>query len=228
MEKTLKLVLCCLMVMIVHAAAVAQSSVELLGSSLREVLDNPRYVAAEDLTARQGFRLDADASVPRETPDGFAVLVPVVNAAGETVGMLSVHQEVWRLSMQTDVEIQAFELVMDGDVVVPIKRDAKNATSRRGGLYSMLHMDADFGGLTEVWMTGDNWCMYTSKIGVNIGCWSPDSNPFGYYYVTTYRKGDMINWNHYTWRSDYKGRGIACPLNEQTVLNMPQCGFPPD
>lgn len=213
--------------MIAHTA-VAQPPAELLGSSLKEVLDNPRYLEARNLAARQGFRLDADASVPRETPDGFAVLVPVVSAAGETVGVLSVHQEIWRLSMQTDSEIQAFELVMDGNVVVPIKRHEESPVSRKGNLHSMLHTGNRTDGFIDVWMVGDNWCMYTSKIGVNIGCWSPDSNPFGYYYVTTYRKGDMINWNHYTWRSDYKGRGIACPLNEQTVLNMPQCGFPPD
>lgn len=78
--------------------------------------------------------------------------------------------------------------------------------------------------------TGSNWCQYTSKVSVHYACITLDGNPFGYYHVQTYRQGDTITWNHFSWWADYKGRGISCPLNEEwwSPYKWVVCGFPPD
>ena len=97
-----------------------------------------------------------------------------------------------------------------GDAVVP--------TSEMSNLQSLV---------TPVAQT-QSACAYTSYMGIWWGCWSPDSNPLAYYYVQTYRWGDPMTWDHFTWRRDYKGNGVACPLNERpgSPYNIPICGWP--
>ena len=68
-------------------------------------------------------------------------------------------------------------------------------------------------------------CSYVSYMGINFGCWSPDGNPFAYYYVKMFLVGDPITWNHYAWYRDYKGRAVSCPLNSR-VYSMAYCGWP--
>jgi len=195
--------------------------------SIDEMLNDPRYDSAFKIVGEQNLFLDTNSSVPKETKDGLAVLVPIIDTLNENKGVLSIHQGIWNLSMEVSGEMIAFELVMDGQTVTPIKLNPRNH-HEEGGFEKMIFNDDESSALTKVYMIGNDWCMYTSKLSIHYSCWSPDGNPFAYYFVVKYRKGDTISSHHYTWRNDYKGRGIACPLNEYNVFSMPQCGFPPD
>lgn len=228
MRKELKLLQCVLLVFfLVTGTTFAQDKKLFSEQSIEGILSDPRYDSAFKIAGEQNLFLDSNSLVPKETNTGLAVLVPVVDASHEAKGVLSIHQEIWSLSMEVNGEIIAFELIKDDEDVKSIKLNPHDYYEE-GKMEKMIFNEEESSALTKVYMIGNDWCMYTSKLSIHYSCWSPDSNPLAYYFVVKYRKGDQISSSHYTWRNDYKGRGIACPLNEYNVFSMPQCGFPPD
>lgn len=100
-----------------------------------------------------------------------------------------------------------------GDVVVP--------TTEVSQLQELVN---------PVAMQQSSACVYTAQLTVMYWCVDWQSNPFGYFYLQTYRWGDVMTWDHYTLRRNYRGYGISCPLNERfgSPYSIWICGFPPD
>ncbi len=183
-----------------------------------------RYSVIQDLVRQSSLNLDEEGILNQQTSKGVAILVPVVDKFESVVGILSIHDGVWRLSFSTNDTTEAYNVKIDEKGSVKLEKDKGSDSNFKKTVFR----SEDSGNLQEVSMTGSNWCMYTSKIGINFGCWSPDSNPFAYYFVATYREGSKITKYSQLYRADYKGRAVVCPVKDSKVINLPQCGFPPD
>lgn len=183
-----------------------------------------RYSIALNLVKQFSLNFDEENISHQETHRGIATLVPVVDESESVVGILSVHDGKWRISFSVNDTTEAFDIKNDERGSVKLEKPEKVDSNFKKTVFN----PGEAGNLQEVSMTGSNWCMYTSKIGINFGCWSPDSNPFAYYFVATYREGSRITKYSQLYRADYKGRAVVCPIKDTKVLNLPQCGFPPD
>lgn len=183
-----------------------------------------RYSVVLNLVKQSSLNFDEENISYQQTSSGLATLIPIVDESGDTVGVLSVHDEKWRVSFSVNNVTEAFNVKIDEKGSVKLEKPEKVESNFKKTVFN----PEDTGSLQEVSMTGSNWCMYTSKTGSNIGCFSPDSNPFSYYFVVTYREGSRITKYSQSYRADYKGRAVVCPVKDTKVLNLPQCGFPPD
>jgi len=183
-----------------------------------------RYIFSQDLLKQYSLSFDEDNISYRETSSGSAILIPVVDDSESVVGLLSVHNEIWRVSFSINQVNEASYIMIDEEGLVKFEKYEESES----GFKKTVFRSEDMGKLQEVSMTGSNWCLYTSKIGINFGCWIPDSNPFAYYFVATYREGPRITRFSQSYRADYKGRAVLCPVKDTKVLNLPQCGFPLD
>jgi hypothetical protein len=185
-----------------------------------EVLNDPRFIALEGLVDENGLTLDHKPKKPKVSdPDvkKGTLLFSAFDTAGEEAGLLSVYNDFYGLSVVIDNKATSFYAELDSDGNVNIVED-----SIEGGV------EPDFstqGG--PQW--GYNWCIYVSKLSVSFACWNPQDNPFGYYFVSTYREGDPITPYWQAWWADYRGRIVVCPRNEKpwSPFLWTQCGFPP-
>ncbi len=189
-----------------------------------------RYVKTKSFVEASGFALDENRGVVRDAGDISVLLIPVIDNFNKEKGILSISKKIWTLSMMINGIIGVYDITIDdyGKVSILKKALTKSLTSVDAG-NSFIRVGYR-GYAKKVSLTGYDWCMYTSEVGFNMGCWNPSSNPFAYYNVTTYRKGDPITWDHYGWYADWRGYAVACPLNEVSgsPFKWVQCGFPPD
>lgn len=183
-----------------------------------------RYSVVLSLVKQSSLNFDEENILHQKTSSGLATLIPVIDESEITVGLLSIHDGIWRISFSVNNVTEAYDVKVDERGSVKLEKPQKVEF----GFKKTVFNSEEAGSLQEVSMTGSSWCMYTSKIGINFGCWSPDSNPFAYYFVATYREGSNITKYSQLYRADYKSRAVVCPVKDSKVLNLPQCGFPPD
>jgi hypothetical protein len=159
-------------------------------------------------------------------PEGYrAILVPVVDEKGRDSGFLVSSGESWSLSLtirqgkKQIPETFSGKFGQDGEAVVEAGPTPKES-------------DIDNEGNDELTINSvapTTSCAYVSKLGFNFGCWIPNSNPFGYYYVETARHGTTPDPRSPSWWACYRGAIHICPRFEApgSPYNFPVCGFPP-
>lgn len=193
-----------------------------LASRAKAVLSDARYAALKRVADKRRISLDASRLKGLVFPEGNrTVFVPALDRQGRESGFLASDGTSWTLSLITQEEVGSFEAYLakfaeDGRVIVEAgptpKRDEDD-----GVHYQQAAGSA--GGPTS--------CQYVSKYGINFGCWVPNSNPFGYYYVQTYRWGTTPDPRSPSWRACYRGSIHVCPRYDSGTYNLPICGFPP-
>lgn len=256
MRRFLAPVLCCLAVCFL--APTSAISDEIVGSEgtlsanpsdAASIIGDIRYRVVEKFVVEFGYTLQK-ANVRIHPKEAGVHFVPIIDNRQASKGFVLIKGKAWTLNLELPHGTAASYSVrsnLDGTVdLIQKKISSKFQPSsfyptreNVGGFTpisyrSMQTLKADGNGVNGSFMPvayylqGYDYCMYTSKVGVNFGCWSPSDNPFGYYHVTTYRKGSPITSRSQAWYADWKGRTVICPRTVTQTLTFVQCGFPPD
>ncbi|MEY3784261.1 MAG: hypothetical protein RLZZ230_583 [Candidatus Parcubacteria bacterium] len=208
--------------------SIGSANAQEINSVLDKSRNDARYLSAENLVNEFGLVLDEDKFMLREVSKNVALLIPVMNSARESVGSFSIYGEKWKIAFFVNGSIKAFNILVDEGGFSSVEE-----LNPEDNFLKKMVFTPDYsqnGGFLKTSITGSNYCMYTSKVGMDFrtGCWSPDENPFSYYFVVTYREGSKITKYSQSWWADYKGRAVVCPRKDTKVIKLPQCGFPPD
>lgn len=200
-----------------------------LVSLVNNIIEDARYEVLEKVVKERRFHLDPRQAKGLLYPEGYqTVFVPVLDRKGSEKGFLASSDNIWTLSIAVGkgnkqiLESFVAEIGDGGQVIVEV-----------GSLESVNHNARDSVPVPmippELQVLSTGYCVYVSKVGLNFGCWSPSDNPFGYYYVWTYRFGPPIDpWNH-SWRVCWWGSAHICPRydNAGSPWYFPVCGFAP-
>lgn len=191
-------------------------------SRARAILSDARYAALERVAISRQFSLDKARIKGLVFPEGSrTIFIPAFDKQGRESGFLASDGKSWTLSLidqkgERAVETYLAKLELDRRAIVEAGPKPK-VLDPEGAHYEPVKST-----------TGSSAsCQYVSKYSVNFGCWSPNSNPFGYYYVQVFRWGYTPDPRSPTWRACYRGAIHICPRYDSGIYSLPQCGFPP-
>lgn len=195
---------------------------------LTEAVRDARYLALKQIVTDRGLSLSQMRAKAAILPEGDRTLfLPVVDAAQQERGHLATDGHLWSLAIDLPVErgqvVETYRatLAADGRAVVeavPSEAAREDGEHADESLKRAIAPNAVIKPATRT-------CRYVSSFRINYGCVNLRSNPFGYYYVTTTRTGP--SGPSYSWRACYRGAAHVCPIRDDSVFNMPTCGFPP-
>lgn len=84
-----------------------------------------RYSVVLNLVKQSSLNFDEENISYQQTSSGLATLIPIVDESGDTVGVLSVHDEKWRVSFSVNNVTEAFNVKIDEKGSVKLEKPEK-------------------------------------------------------------------------------------------------------